>query len=197
MVAGGLASGISNILSTPADIVVQRLQVCDSRYRNGFHACREIFKTEGIRGFYYGFGPSLAKDIPLSGVWWMTYEWSKRVLAKTSIFNSTIPAPSNSSFKQAIPEGWASQFVSGFVAQMAVLTVGNPLEVITTRIQTANANSAPPFFKTFRDMVRAEGWRTFTRGLGPKIMLTAPISAATSVTYEIVLHLSQEQHQSS
>jgi hypothetical protein len=41
---------------------------------------RQIWKHEGVRGFYRGFGAMLLTYIPGSVVWWMSYEHCKVLL---------------------------------------------------------------------------------------------------------------------
>jgi hypothetical protein len=164
-----------------------------------------IAQTEGLRGFFRGFLPSMVNEVPLAGVWWMVYESTKARLSKSEMLRAKSgPSPWFPAKMEAIPDGWASQLVAGFTAQVACLTVGNPVETVVTRLQTNQTGLEPSeatleagkrkpasFAATMRNMIRQEGLRAFTRGLGPKILMTAPISAISSLTYEIVLHLSK------
>jgi len=184
LAAGAVADGASKIFATPVDVVAQRLQLYDPRYRTGMEGFRRIMHEEGVRGLYRGMVPAIARDAPLSALWWATYEGCKRVLSKydegRNAQNSILP-------------GWRSQFSAGFVAQAVNQIVGNPMDVVITRIQTQRTSpGVEGFFGVLRDMIKTEGMLSLTRGLGPKILVNSPVAAFSSLSYELVLHLSKK-----
>jgi len=182
LVAGAVADGSSKLFATPVDVVAQRLQLYDPRYRTGMEGFRRIVLEEGIRGLYTGLVPAIARDAPLSALWWATYEGCKRVLSHYDKPN-----------ENSILPGWRAQLGAGFAAQAVNQIAGNPMDVVITRIQTQRtAPGVEGFFGVLREMVRTEGMLSLSRGLGPKILVNSPVAAFSSLSYELVLHLSRK-----
>jgi hypothetical protein len=106
------------------------------------------------------------------------------------------------------------QLAAGFIAGTVTSSVINPLDVVKTRLQvqdsaraaagTALSNSqsspspvSPParyrnFVHGLRQVYVEEGMRGFARGLVPKLVSRGPMSAASSLMYELVLYLSKD-----
>ncbi|KAL3568107.1 hypothetical protein D5086_030758 [Populus alba] len=50
------------------------------KYNGGLDVARKIIRTDGIRGFYRGFGLSVMTYSPSSAVWWASYGSSQRII---------------------------------------------------------------------------------------------------------------------
>lgn len=65
---GGLAGTISVSLTYPTDLVRRKLQMVGKpgfpHYDGIFDCCRKIMVEDGVRGFYLGLVPCLAKVAP-------------------------------------------------------------------------------------------------------------------------------------
>lgn len=78
--AGLLADAACLGLYMPVEIVAQRLQL-PTRYKEGVrHILKDMYREDGWRTFYRGFGATVMTSAVSSGVWWMTYENFKKVL---------------------------------------------------------------------------------------------------------------------
>lgn len=88
--AGLAAEAIAALAYLPADICSQRCQVQQRysfyyrhvSYTSSMQVARAIWRQEGIRGFYRGYGAYLAVYGPASAVWWSSYEFSKHFIHK-------------------------------------------------------------------------------------------------------------------
>ncbi|KAJ3084782.1 putative mitochondrial ornithine carrier protein AmcA/Ort1, partial [Rhizoclosmatium globosum] len=81
MGAGALAGMMFNFSFFPADVIKSRQQTMEvgSTTKKGFsEIAREIYATQGIKGFYRGCGITVARSAPTSGVIFMTYELLRR-----------------------------------------------------------------------------------------------------------------------
>jgi solute carrier family 25 protein 44 len=96
--------------------------------------------------------------------------------------------------------------LSGAAAGIMASLVSNPIDVIKVRLQTQDfiAKAAPGTvtqhtllykntFQGLKTMVREEGLKSLTRGLLPRILLSAPVSGVTLMVYEYVLRLSAKK----
>lgn len=62
LLAGAFAGVCSTLANNPIDVIKTNMQGLDAHKFNGFSDCaRHILREEGIRGFYKGVGPRLAR----------------------------------------------------------------------------------------------------------------------------------------
>ncbi|KAJ3118828.1 hypothetical protein HK098_005827 [Nowakowskiella sp. JEL0407] len=97
MTAGAFAGVAFNGILFPADVIKSRMQtdeemavsaVKDHQLRNGklirqgfMQVARDLFKAEGVLGFYRGFGITIARSAPTSAIIFLTYEHVSRNLS--------------------------------------------------------------------------------------------------------------------
>jgi len=62
--AGGFARGIAGIITFPYILLRTTLQAPNTPYNNFSDACKKIYQSEGIAGFYKGLVPNLIRNIP-------------------------------------------------------------------------------------------------------------------------------------
>jgi len=94
----------------------------------------------------------------------------------------------------------ALPFISGLLAGWTATIMTNPFDVVKTRIQTQTALEGHSHSLGFvhyhgtldglRRIAMEEGWRGFTRGLIPKMISRGPLSAMSSIVYEVIIHSS-------
>jgi len=131
---------------------------------------------------------------PASAVWWAAYEQSKIV------FSDWVSATKKDGVV-VVENHKAVQMVSGAIAGWTMVVLTNPMDVIKTRLQTQHhqqnidtqvqtlySNS----FSAMKVMLREEGWRVFTKGIGPRLLTTTFFSSWFGLIYETVLHYSKK-----
>ncbi|KOS15843.1 mitochondrial carrier [Malassezia pachydermatis] len=81
LLIGAWAGAVSQTLTYPLDVIRRRMQVSgmrDSklgvRDKGGIDAIRNIVRTSGFKGLYYGLFPNLLKVAPSTGAYFLTYE---------------------------------------------------------------------------------------------------------------------------
>lgn len=82
---GTAAGGVAAFVTTPLDTVKTRLQVLESKAGERAtvaSTARELFKEEGVRGFYRGLGPRWASMALWGTCMITTYEFLKRLSVK-------------------------------------------------------------------------------------------------------------------
>jgi Mitochondrial carrier protein len=90
MMSGAMAGVSAWIASYPQDVIKSRIQIQPEgkkpRYKPMFfdggsiNCAREIYRASGIRGFFVGFGPCVARALPANAAGFLTYELVSRVL---------------------------------------------------------------------------------------------------------------------
>lgn len=77
MISGALSGIAYNASLFPVDTIKSRAQAFDSK--DSFKKiATDIFRADGIRGFYRGFGITIARSAPSSAIIFATYEWLSR-----------------------------------------------------------------------------------------------------------------------
>jgi hypothetical protein len=139
-VAGLIADAASVALYVPGDVVVQRLQIASSPYKSFLHACKEIYKNEGLKGFFQGFGATFLTSGIASAIWWCVYENTKNFLYKHSnskeISEDKEVEQTKNLWEAVVGVNRIPQIVAGFTAGTITSTIINPLDVVKTRLQT-------------------------------------------------------------
>eukprot|EP01119_Soliformovum_irregulare_P004858 TRINITY_DN1600_c0_g1_i1.p1 TRINITY_DN1600_c0_g1~~TRINITY_DN1600_c0_g1_i1.p1 ORF type:complete len:326 (+),score=58.85 TRINITY_DN1600_c0_g1_i1:135-1112(+) len=188
-VAATFAEVTTNIINVPVDVVVQRMQLPNCPYNNSADAVRQIFATEGFRGFYRGFAATLVAWTPASAFWWFSYEYLKRGLYPYRPWEKYSGREHN--------RNYFSEIVAGALSGSLTMAIFNPLEVVKTRLQTQPYNlphdqKIHGIWDGIKKLIKEEGLTGMTRGLAPRIIMRAPLSAVSAMAYEIMIHNSQK-----
>lgn len=141
-------------------------------------------------------------------------------LASASASAPAASAVPMSMYDQLTSVNRVPQIVSGFIAGTITSVLVNPLDVVKTRLQVqdtaftptaaaaaagsggASSSSTSPHAPTvrYRHMAHGlyriwldEGAAGYWRGIMPKLLSRGPLSAMSSLLYEVVMHLSKAQ----
>jgi hypothetical protein len=87
---------------------------------------RDIYHRDGLRGFYKGFGASLAVNAPSSAIWWGTYGYFRE-------YFFTVAGVRERNRHQ--PSSRALEAVAGASAGIVSTILTNPMDVARTRLQ--------------------------------------------------------------
>ena len=145
-------------------------------YKTLLDGTRQIYKSEGIRGFYRGLIPSLF-GVSHGALQFMAYETLK------TRRRATLASGQLSTVDYLVLSGMAKVFAG---------SVTYPYQVVRTRLQMYNADTV---YKGARDVIaqvwRKEGQAGFYKGLGPNLLRVMPSTWVTFLVYEnsrIYLH---------
>lgn len=180
----GAASGASaTTLTYPLDLLRTRFAAQGHRrvYSSLRSAVADIYRDEGLAGFYRGLAPALGQIVPFMGIFFATYEGLRARLARLHM-----------------PWGGADA-TAGVVASVVAKTTVFPLDLVRRRIQVQGPtrrryvyNDIPEYTTALRALAtiaRTEGIRGLYRGLPVSLIKAAPASAVTLWTYERSLGL--------
>lgn len=185
---GVMAELCSSIIWLPTTIITQRLQIgrhvdflpIHLQTRKLSHVMNHIWKTEGLKGYFRGFGAYMAVFGPGSAIWWASYEFFKYLFK----LNFTI-----------IPSG-LSHSISGVLANLTCILSISPLDVSRTRLQLleiANKNEKSKlnygYLELIKDVYRKEGIEGFFKGVKPRIFVKIPSTAISMWLYEYMKEL--------
>ncbi|KAI3454170.1 hypothetical protein Pfo_010833 [Paulownia fortunei] len=180
-----LFSGVSGTLY-PIVVLKTRQQVMLS----DISCCKmaaSIFRTEGYRGFYRGFGTSLMGTIPARALYMGALE-----VTKSNVGNV---ASGQLGFSEASASAIANA-AAGLSAAMAAQLVWTPIDVVSQRLMVqgsgCDASSCTVGLKkysggidAFRKIIHADGVRGLYRGFGISILTYAPSNAVWWASYSV------------
>lgn len=82
LICSGISKIVAGSITYPYQVIRARLQTydADKTYSNARDVVGQIWKREGISGFYKGLGPNLLRVVPSSCVTFLVYENTKLYL---------------------------------------------------------------------------------------------------------------------
>ncbi|XP_060070957.1 solute carrier family 25 member 44-like [Ylistrum balloti] len=131
----------------------------------------EVYRKEGLRGFYRGYFISLGVYGLGSSLWWPFNEIYAHILVPVS--PSWVP--------QILLDGF-----SAFLSGLTTVTITNSMELVRVRMQVGRSS----FKETLRRTWQEEGLGIFTKGLTARMIHVAPFSFLIMSSYSTIKHLS-------
>ncbi|XP_054721709.1 mitochondrial ornithine transporter 1-like [Uloborus diversus] len=179
--AGCLAAFFSSVALCPTELVKCRLQADKDKNGNSTekgklqnkrigpsHVVKTIFKQEGLPGFFRGFAPTLAREMPGYFCMFGSYELCRVILT-----------PEGKSKDQL---GLIQTTLCGGIGGICFWLAVFPLDLIKSRAQISSRKE--PMMNMIRNVIRNEGIKALYKGLGPTLLRTFPASGAMFATVE-------------
>lgn len=188
LVLCGAASGaFTSLALTPIELVKCKMQVpitnatstsahLSSKPLGPTRIILEIFRTQGLLGFWHGQLGTLIRETGGSAAWFGSYEGVKMLYLK---YDDTV--------KQIEDVKVWQQMSAGAVAGMAYNFIFYPADTIKSRMQTEDLGATKTkgtFLGTGKELWHHSGIRGFYRGCGITVFRAAPSSAIIFSIYE-------------
>ncbi|GAA5931127.1 Ctp1p [Sporobolomyces koalae] len=178
----GLGAGMCEAVFavTPSETIKTKLiddaKSANPKYRGLVHGTLEIVKQEGVRGIYRGLGPVAARQGANSAVRFTTYGTLKSFVS------------GNSRPGEPLPSGIT--FGIGAIAGVVTVYATMPLDVIKTRMQSLEAQTAyRNSFHCATRIFKEEGVTRFWRGATPRLARLVLSGGIVFTVYEKVIVL--------
>lgn len=180
LTAGILArSSISTIVS-PLELIRTNLQSTPlspnnpHTLRSVLRSVRDIARVKGPLFLYRGLGPTLWRDVPFSGFYWLSYESLKKNFARHG------------------QQGAWIAFICGATSGTGSALLTSPMDVLKTRRQALVMSSTPgsrggatSTVGLIAQIVRTEGTSALFAGLVPRIAKIAPACGIMIACFEV------------
>lgn len=167
VVIGCSARTVAGSVMIPFTVIKTRFESQHYNYRSVGEALKSILKVEGYRGLTRGLVPTLARDVPFSGLYLMFYEHLKAVTPRE--------------VKELQPS--AVHFLSGLVAGVLASLVTQPADVVKTELQLARGQGRR-VLNTAADILWRQGLAGFTTGFVPRALRRTMMAALAWTVYE-------------
>ena len=171
-----IAGALTAICTNPIWVIKTRMLSTSSNHPGAYTSIldgtRQIYRAEGLSGFYRGLVPSLL-GVSHGAFQFMAYEQLKN--SRASGMNG-----GQNGLLTNVDYLWLSGLSKIFAG-----TITYPYQVVRARLQTYDADKT---YKSARDVVlqvwRQEGWGGFYKGLGPNLLRVVPSTCVTFLVYE-------------
>jgi solute carrier family 25 protein 39/40 len=137
------------------------------RYTGTFDALVKIVRAEGLTSLWSGLPPTLAMAVPMTVLYFSTYEEIKRLLNYDSVRNPNPVLP----------------VISGAFARFLAVTFVSPVEMIRTKMQSEKLKYAE-VNHALRFSIENYGFKSLYRGLVPTLLRDVPFSMIYWLSYE-------------
>ncbi|KAJ9652832.1 hypothetical protein H2198_007962 [Neophaeococcomyces mojaviensis] len=178
LLTGATARVLAGFILMPMTVIKVRYESSFYTYKSIASATSSIFKQEGLRGFFIGFGATAIRDAPYAGLYVVLYEACKTRLNK-AFTNEDAAQQSNAS----IVSGTTINATSGVLAAASATAITNPFDAVKTRLQLMPQKYGN-MLKATRLMLKEDGMRSFFDGLGLRMARKAVSSALAWTVYE-------------
>lgn len=128
ILAGFISGAIGITVANPTDLVKVRMQAegnlpagVKPRYSGVMNAYSTIVKQEGVRGLWTGLGPAVFRNSIINATELATYDTAKEYLLRDL----------------GMKEGFAVHFLGATATGIMATIVGNPVDVVKTRVMAA------------------------------------------------------------
>lgn len=169
------AAGSSAVITVtgihPIDVVKTRLQVSGEGTRNykslGIGGTvKTIFKEEGLVAFWKGIGAAWLREASYTSLRLGLYGPIKKAMGVKSDSN------------------FFMKFSAGSAAGAIGSLVGNPFDVVKTRMMAYEGKVSPTFLSTFADIYKIEKYTGFYKGLQANVMRACVLNGTKMACYD-------------
>lgn len=177
--ASACAEFIADIFLCPLEAVRIR-QVSDPEFADSLASgFSKMFKTEGIGGFYQGFAPILAKQIP--------YTCAKFLVQGTAadtMYASMGKTPAELSGATNL----GVSLLSGVIAGVAAAIISHPADTLLSKVNKAGAGGDGPLMQRLGNIAKEVGFfKLCTVGLLPRCVMIGTLTAGQFGIYDTVM----------
>lgn len=130
----------------------------------------KLYKQGGLASIYRGAGATMMRDVPASGLYFLTYEIIQKFITDNG---------------KRDPPIIGTIFAGGF-AGLSNWLIGMPADVVKSRLQTAPEGSYPNGTRdVLKELLKKEGPIALYKGITPVILRAFPANAACFVGFEM------------
>ncbi|KAG5436931.1 hypothetical protein PCANB_001341 [Pneumocystis canis] len=142
---------------------------------------QDMVRVQGFQSLWKGLSPTLWRDVPFSGFYWMGYERIKYFL-KDYIESLKNLKPGTSEFIRS--------FISGGISGSVAAFITHPFDSVKTRRQILNNSGLitakrESTWKVMNDIFRESGHRGLFRGVVPRMLKVSPACSIMISSYEL------------
>ncbi|AAZ10332.1 mitochondrial carrier protein, putative [Trypanosoma brucei brucei TREU927] len=176
-VSASCAVAAHDTISTPFDVIKQRMQMDGSRKFASSLQCGQCAVAEGgVRCLLLSLPTTILMNIPHFSAYWLVYEGFLAYLGGERRNRETEVA--------------GDYITGGLLAGTVASIVSSPLDVVKTQLQLGLRKNIPD---AVRYVLVNRGTKGFFAGVTARVMCTAPAGALSMITYETAKKFMEER----
>jgi solute carrier family 25, member 38 len=149
----------------PFTVLKTRFESTSFKYTSITRALVDIYRREGIRGYFKGFGVTVIRDAPFAGIYVFFYERIRNLSCQSGI-------------SAGVGVNLSSGLISGFMATLCT----HPFDIVKTRIQVDTVKVSA--MDAARNIIEMKGIRGMFAGMLPRMLRKSCSSAISWAVYE-------------
>jgi len=179
--AAACAEFIADCFLCPLEAVRIR-SVSDPEFCDGLaDGFGKMFKAEGIGGFYAGFAPILAKQVP--------YTMAKFAV-QGNVADATYAAMGKSPSQLSSSSNLGVSLFSGTVAGVAAAIISHPADTLLSKVNKAGAGGDGPMVTRLMNIAKETGFKNLcTVGLLPRCIMIGTLTAGQFGIFDSVMNV--------
>lgn len=134
---------INELQQTDPLNLAKKLQSDANRRTLGYAVSREIYRRDGLRGFYRGYLASLLCFVPNGALFWSFYTWYSGILAAVECYVPNVTFQlcvflHSDQYKRLAPDSCSHLLIQVLAAPSSGITTSfltNPLDLVRARLQ--------------------------------------------------------------
>jgi len=174
---GILACGLTHTAVTPLDLVKTRRQVDSSLYKSNVEGWKLIYRAEGMRGIFTGWGPTFFGYSAQGAFKYGWYEYFKKTY-------SDLVGPENA-HKYKTSVYLTASASAEFLADVALC----PFEAVKVRMQGSLKSPYAGTFDGISKITAKEGWAGLYKGLYPLWGRQIPYTMMKFASFETIVEM--------
>lgn len=176
--AGAFSGVFTTSIMAPGERIKCLLQIQQGgtgppKYNGMVDCAKKLYAEGGIRSIYKGSAATILRDVPASGMYFMTY---------TSVKDLILPSEAAPMMQML------ATIVAGGCAGIANWLVAMPADVLKSRLQTAPEGTYPNGIRdVYKQLMAREGPLALYKGVIPVMLRAFPANAACFIGFEVAL----------
>uniref|UniRef100_A0A1L8DEP0 Putative mitochondrial ornithine transporter n=1 Tax=Nyssomyia neivai TaxID=330878 RepID=A0A1L8DEP0_9DIPT len=174
--AGAFSGVFTTSIMAPGERIKCLLQIQQGgnqpqKYNGMVDCAKQLYKEGGMRSIYKGSFATLLRDVPASGLYYLTYEFTKEKIGARMGTEGGV--------------GLLGTIFAGGFAGIANWAIGMPADVLKSRLQTAPEGTYKNGIRdVFAELMKREGPLALYKGVTPVMLRAFPANAACFIGFE-------------
>lgn len=179
--SGFIAGTVNCIVVSPVELIRTKQIISQSDKNNNnkiIKIVKDIIFQSGFRSLYRNITPSIVRDGPGVGFFFLIFNQSKTIMTKNIILNNKLDSSSLSSTTTFL-----TKLLSGSLAGVGFWLWALPVDTIKT-VMESSSTSSPKMYQTTIQLLKEGGINRLYRGWRIAIARGIPSAAVTLTTYD-------------